>query len=685
MKLTFNGGGHSRRGCPAAGAAGWPLVAGVVASPGTQCHRNARIQLKVTEDRASRNIASFQPSIWGDFFLTHSSPLATSPHQQAWMVHRAEQLKEQVGKLIAISSTCSLYQRIHLIDVLERLCLNHLFEEEINDVLYQMNNIDVSGCDLQTVAMWFYLLRKHGYRVSPAPPYGVHKRLGDLNLACSSNRTTRRHGSSPPLLLADVDSQVVRFILSHRSSLHRYASFAFAHIMDELSLAATIDEDNESKMAPWSPRARDWGSMVADVFANFREEQGSFAANNPRDLLSLYNAASLRIHGEIILDEAISFTKKCLESIMPWMDASLASEIKCALEIPLPRSVRIYEAKSHMSEYGKEAEANELIMELAKLNYNLVQLQYQEELKIITRWWNGLELRSTLSFARDRVVECYFWIVGVYFEPSYSRARIILSKVLALVSILDDTYDVYGTSQECELFTKCVESWNPAVATGLPQNMRFLFGKLLDTCQSIEDDLAPEEKYRMPYLKNFIADLVRAYNKEVQWREQGYVPSTVEEHLQVSARSGACHLLSCTSFVGMGDVATEESFEWVCSVPKIVQALCIILRLSDDLKSYEREKMTSHVASTIDSCMKEHKVPVQEARVLIEDMIDETWKVFNEEWLNMKNHQPKELLERIFNLTRTMVYMYKQDDGYTNCHVIKDTIWSLFVEPVSIM
>ncbi|WVZ90830.1 hypothetical protein U9M48_037090 [Paspalum notatum var. saurae] len=614
MKLTFNGGGHSRGGCPAAGAAGWPLVAGVVASPGTQvllqlvgqvntslserhepssrwtratsaiaasATANARIQLKVTEDRASRNIASFQPSIWGDFFLTHSSPLATSAHQQAWMVHRAEQLKEQVGKLIATSSTCSLYQRIHLIDVLERLCLNHLFEEEINDVLNQMNNIDVSGCDLQTVAMWFYLLRKHGYRVSP------------------------------------------------------------------------------------------------DVFANFREEQGSFAANNPRDLLSLYNAASLRIHGEIILDEAISFTKKCLESIMPWMDASLASEIKCALVIPLPRSVRIYEAKSHMSEYGKEAEANELIMELAKLNYNLVQLQYQEELKIITRWWNGLELRSTLSFARDRVVECYFWIVGVYFEPSYSRARIILSKVLALVSILDDTYDVYGTSQECD--------WNPAVATGLPQNMRFLFGKLLDTCQSIEDDLAPEEKYRMPYLKNFIVDLVRAYNKEVQWREQGYVPSTVEEHLQVSARSGACHLLSCTSFVGMGDVATEESFEWVCSVPKIVQALCIILRLSDDLKSYEREKMTSHVASTIDSCMKEHKVPVQEARVLIEDMIDETWKVFNEEWLNMKNHQPKELLERIFNLTRTMVYMYKQDDAYTNCHVIKDTIRSLFVEPVSIM
>lgn len=68
------------------------------------------------------------------------------------------------------------------------------------------------------------------------------------------------------------------------------------------------------------------------------------------------------------------------------METSLASEINCALEIPLPRSVRIYEARSHIDEYAKENEADDVVMELAKLNYNLVQLQHQEELKIITRW-----------------------------------------------------------------------------------------------------------------------------------------------------------------------------------------------------------------------------------------------------------------------------------------------------------
>ncbi|BAH91674.1 Os02g0458100, partial [Oryza sativa Japonica Group] len=177
-------------------------------------------------------------------------------------------------------------------------------------------------------------------------------------------------------------------------------------------------------------------------------------------------------------------------------------------------------------------------------------------------------------------------------------------------------------------------------------------------------------------------DLVRAYNKEVKWREEGYIPGTIDEHLQVSARSGACHLLSCTSFVGMDDIVSKDCFDWVCSVPKIVQSLCIILRLSDDLKSYERERLTLHVASTIDSCMKEHNIDIEMAYEKIHLLIEESWKDFNGEWLDSGNTQPIQLMERIFNLTRTMEFFYKKDDAYTNGHTIKDNIYSLFVEPV---
>ena len=75
---------------------------------------------------------------------------------------------------------------------------------------------------------------------------------------------------------------------------------------------------------------------------------------------------------------------------------------------------------------------------------------------------------------------------------------------------------------------------------------------------------------------------------EVKWRDERYVPGTVDEHLQVSAISSSSQLLSCASFLGMGEIATTKPFEWVSSMPKMVHALCVILRLSDDLsESYE--------------------------------------------------------------------------------------------------
>ena len=55
------------------------------------------------------------------------------------------------------------------------------------------------------------------------------------------------------------------------------------------------------------------------------------------------------------------------------------------------------------------------------------------------------------------MVECYFWILGVYFEPQYLLARRMLTKVIALTSIIDDIYDVYGTLEELVLFTDAIE------------------------------------------------------------------------------------------------------------------------------------------------------------------------------------------------------------------------------------
>jgi hypothetical protein len=85
------------------------------------------------------------------------------------MVERLEELKKKVATLIEISATpsCSLLERLNLIHALERLCVDYLFETEINVALSEISNANVNDYDLHTVSLWFYLLRKHGYKVSP--------------------------------------------------------------------------------------------------------------------------------------------------------------------------------------------------------------------------------------------------------------------------------------------------------------------------------------------------------------------------------------------------------------------------------------------------------------------------------------------------------------------------------------
>ena len=73
------------------------------------------------------------------------------------------------------------------------------------------------------------------------------------------------------------------------------------------------------------------------------------------------------------------------------------------------------------------------------------------------RWWKELGFEKQLPFARDRIVELYFWIVGVYFEPHYMATRKILTRLIALVSVLDDIYDAFGTYEELVIFTGAIE------------------------------------------------------------------------------------------------------------------------------------------------------------------------------------------------------------------------------------
>lgn len=75
---------------------------------------------------------------------------------------------------------------------------------------------------------------------------------------------------------------------------------------------------------------------------------------------------------------------------------------------------------------------------------------------------------------------------------------------------------------------------------------------------------------------------VRAYFAEAKWLFLRQMP-TIEEYMSVALPTSGYQLLATTSFVGMENMVTKDTFEWVFSDPKIVRASSTICRLMNDM------------------------------------------------------------------------------------------------------
>ncbi|XP_065015478.1 (S)-beta-bisabolene synthase-like [Musa acuminata AAA Group] len=129
--------------------------------------------------------------------------------------------------------------------------------------------------------------------------------------------------------------------------------------------------------------------VTPDVFNKFKDEEGNLVStlkDDPKGLLSLYNAAYLRIHEETILDEAISFTRDQLASMLSDLTPPLATQVRLFLESPLCRRMKRLLARNYISIYQECATRNDALLELAKLDFNLLQCLHRDEIKSISMW-----------------------------------------------------------------------------------------------------------------------------------------------------------------------------------------------------------------------------------------------------------------------------------------------------------
>ncbi|XP_023909257.2 (-)-germacrene D synthase [Quercus suber] len=536
-----------------------------------------------------RRSANFQPSIWGDRFLTYGAEFLETEDN---LKQQVQELKEEVWSMLT-SPAEKPSQKLNLIDALQRLGVSYHFENEIEETLQQLHmtlhdsDDQENDDDLYIVALQFRLLRQQGYNIS------------------------------------------------------------------------------------------------SEKFTKFKDSKGNFKEliDDTRAMLSLYEATHLRVHGEDILDEALVFTTTHLEFVASNLSTPLAAQVSHALKQPIRKGLPRLEARHYFSIYQEDPSHDKVLLTFAKLDFNLLQKMHQKELSDIARWWKELNFSKKLPFIRDRVIECYFWILGVYFEPKYFLARRILTKVIAMTSIIDDIYDVYGTLEEIELFTEAIERWDISATDQLPEYMKVCYKALLDVYCEMEEKIGEGRSYRIRHAIEAMKNQVRAYFDEAKWFHQNHIP-TMDEYMQISLVTCGYPMLATTSLVGMGDIVTNDCFEWVFSNPKIVRASAVVCRLMDDIVSHKFEQARGHVASAVECYMAQFGATEEEAINEFRKQVIDAWKDINKESL-YPTIVPMPVLMRILNLSRVMDVVYKDQDGYTNAGIVlKDFIRSMLIDPV---
>ncbi|KAL3742048.1 hypothetical protein ACJRO7_017516 [Eucalyptus globulus] len=394
-------------------------------------------------------------------------------------------------------------------------------------------------------------------------------------------------------------------------------------------------------------------------------------------MIELLEASHLALEGENILHEAEAFSTGILRERVSSLDGRLFKCTVHALELPLHWRVQWFDIKWQISLYEQREDKQSNLLELAKLNFNTVQATHQRDLREISRWWRDLGLMEHVDFTRDRLVESFLCALGLSQEPRLSSLRKSLTKVVILILVIDDVYDLYGSLEELECFTSAITRWDSEQIQQLPECMKVCFRALNDVIHKIAYDIGKDEDWHLvlPHLATAWADFCKALRTEAKWDNMGYTPS-LEEYLSNAWTSSSGPLIM--SPLDVADLLERNK--------DLIYNVSMIIRLCSDLGTSTAERDRGDAPSSVVCYMREANVPEDVARKHIKELINQAWKSINAHCFgNVETPFFRTFIDVTVNASRVANMLYQFGDGFgVQDGDIRRQILSVVIHPIAL-
>eukprot|EP01018_Ginkgo_biloba_P025693 Gb_11595 [translate_table: standard] len=586
----------------------------------TVFHVNRISCVQSSTSHVSRRTGNHHPNLWDDHFI--QSLDSTPSYQHEANSVRAESLISEIKDMfggLMGEGDNDLLEHLVMVDDLERLGIDGHFQKEIKVALD-----------------YVYRYWNHARGIGR----GRKSVVTDLNTTAVGLRLLR---------------------------LHRY------HVSPDNVLDKWRDESGHFKCCEGERDGTDVGLI--------------------RSMLNLFRVSLLAFPGEKVMDEAKLFAANFLKQLVAKADldvssANLLQEVKYALEYTWHNNLPGFEARSFIDAYAGQSTAigNQYqlkCLELAKLEFNMLQSLHQKEMQLVSRWWTESVL-AELTFARHRHVEYYFWAAAATPEPGFSTYRIALAKIATLATVVDDIYDTYGTLDELKLFTEAVRRWDLSMMECLPEYMRICFRELYQTVNELACQAQKTQGREMlNYIRRAWEIYIGAYLQEAEWIAAQHVP-TWEEYIENGINSSGLRTLTLHCILLLNEPLTDNILREVDMPSKFHRLVQLTARLRGDARTFKVEKARGEVASSIACYMKDNPGCTEEdALKHIEDLYDHSFKELNWEFLKpdeANNDSLCETKKHAFNLARGLQFFYTHGDGLS----VSSTrhISTILIEPI---